>query len=129
MEECQRANQYISAHNGLTLTLLGVGVNGHLGFNEPGVNPNYCAHIINLDEITQSVGKKYFDTNEILSQGITLGIKQLMESQIVIVEANGAKKHEPIQRVINGDMCPVTIINNHPQAYLIVDRAAIKGDD
>ncbi len=55
-----------------------------------------------------------------------------MESQIVIVEANGAKKHEPIQRVINGDidiMCPVTIINNHPQAYLIVDRAAIKGDD
>lgn len=132
VEECQRANQYISAHNGLTLTLLGVGVNGHLGFNEPGVNPNYCAHIINLDEITQSVGKKYFDTNEILSQGITLGIKQLMESQIVIVEANGAKKHEPIQRVINGDidiMCPVTIINNHPQAYLIVDRAAIKGDD
>ena len=63
MEECQRANQYISYHNGLTLTLLGVGVNGHLGFNEPGVNPNNYAHIIDLDEITQSVGKKYFDTN------------------------------------------------------------------
>ena len=107
-------------------------MNGHLGFNEPGVNPNNYAHIIDLDEITQSVGKKYFDTNEILSQGITLGIKQLMESKIVIVEANGAKKHEPIQKVINGDidiMCPVTLINNHPQAYLIVDRAVIEGDD
>lgn len=131
-EECEKANQYIASHDGLTLTLLGVGVNGHLGFNEPGVSPDYCAHVINLDKITQSVGKKYFSTDEILTQGITLGLKQLMESKIVIVEANGAKKHQPIQRVINGDidiMCPVTLINNHPQAYLIVDRTTVEGDE
>lgn len=130
--ECQKANQYIDDHSGLTLTLLGVGVNGHLGFNEPGVSIHNLAHVIELDEITQSVGKKYFDQDESLSKGITLGIQQLMASKIVIVEANGIKKQIPVQRVIAGDidpMCPVTIINTHPNAYLIIDQEAFHKEE
>ncbi|MEG0366922.1 MAG: glucosamine-6-phosphate deaminase [Coprobacillus sp.] len=129
-DECLKANQYIEFHNGLTLTLLGVGVNGHLGFNEPGVSIDNNAHIIDLDETTKSVGQKYFSNQEILSQGVTLGIKQLMASKFVVVEANGKKKHHPIERVIRGDidtMCPVTIINTHPQSHLFIDNEAKEG--
>lgn len=131
-EQCKLANEYIDSHGGLTLTLLGVGQNGHLGFNEPGVSVDHNAHIIELDNTTKTVGQKYFHTDEVLSQGITLGLRQLMASRIVVVEANGKKKQAPIQRVLQGEvdvMCPVTIINTHPQAYLIIDQEAANREE
>lgn len=131
-EQCKLANEYIDSHGGLTLTLLGVGQNGHLGFNEPGVSVDNNAHIIELDNTTKTVGQKYFHTDEVLSQGITLGLRQLMASRIVVVEANGRKKQAPIQRVLQGEvdiMCPVTIINTHPQAYLIIDQEAANREE
>lgn len=127
-KQCQEANAYITLHNGLTLTLLGVGENGHLGFNEPGVSFQNNAHIIDLEETTKTVGKKYFDTQAALTKGITLGIRQLMASKVLIVEANGVKKQRPIEKVLCGKvdkMCPVTVINTHPHAYLIVDQQAV----
>lgn len=131
-KQCRLANEYIDSHGGITLTLLGVGQNGHLGFNEPGVSFDNNAHIIDLDNTTKTVGKKYFDSDEVLSKGITLGIRQLMASQTVIVEANGKKKQMPIKKVVDGEvdnMCPVTIINTHPQAYLIIDQDAAYRED
>lgn len=131
-EQCQLANEYINKNNGLTLVLLGVGENGHLGFNEPGVCIDNQAHVIDLDKTTKVVGEKYFKTQEVLSQGITLGLQQLLSAQIVIIEANGVKKQIPIQKVINGEidiMCPVTVMNTHSNAYLFVDEAAVKGKD
>lgn len=79
-EECRKANEFIAEHGNLTLVLLGVGVNGHLGFNEPGVDFDQKAHVISLTQTTRDVGKKYFKQEEKLEKGITLGIKQLMES-------------------------------------------------
>lgn len=127
--ECQKANNFLIEHGGLTLTLLGVGQNGHLGFNEPGVNFENNAYVIDLDMTTKTVGQKYFQTEEVLSKGITLGLKQLMASKVVIVEANGTKKQPPIKKVLDGqvdEMCPVTIINNHPQVCLIIDKLAME---
>lgn len=125
--ECKKANEYVKDHGGLVLTLLGVGQNGHLGFNEPGVDVNNNAHVVNLDDTTKTVGKKYFDTDIPLFKGITLGVKQFMESKVVLVEANGSKKVGPIKRVLDGDndnMCPVTLMNSHPNAYLFIDKEA-----
>lgn len=125
--ECQKANEYIKKHGTLTLVLLGVGENGHLGFNEPGVDFSYESHVIPLSSTTQNVGQKYFQENMILKEGITLGIKQLMESKVMIVIANGIKKQNAIRQILQGKVtnsCPATIINKHNDAYLFIDELA-----
>lgn len=127
--ECCKANAFIEAHGGLTLSLLGVGVNGHLGFNEPGVSFNNEAHVIELDETTQEVGKKYFSSEAVdRSKGISLGIKQLLASKVLIVQASGPKKKIAVQEVLKGTITnewPITAIWNHADPVLIVDKAAI----
>lgn len=127
-QECLKANQFIEQHGCISLTLLGVGVNGHLGFNEPGVDFDNKTHVIDLQAITQEVGKKYFKEDTDRSQGITLGINQLLASEMLIIEANGTRKKEAISKVLKGkvDPCwPVTAIWKHSNAYLIVDESAV----
>jgi glucosamine-6-phosphate isomerase len=127
-QECRKANQFIQRHGGISLSLLGVGVNGHLGFNEPGVDFEKEAHVIDLQAITQEVGKKYFKEDTNRSQGITLGIKQLLASELLIIEANGTRKNEAIAKVLNGKVdpsWPVTAIWKHSNAYLLLDEAAV----
>jgi glucosamine-6-phosphate deaminase len=132
LHECENANAFIEEHSGLTLSLLGVGVNGHIGFNEPGVNFDNLAHVIDLDEITRSVGQKYFTSKKVLSQGITLGIKQLLASKVLLIEANGVKKQKAIAKVLDKQVdntWPVTIVNTHPNCYIIVDEATMIQED
>lgn len=128
--ECEQANQVIDAHGGLTLSLLGVGVNGHLGFNEPGVDFTSKAHIVNLDESTQTVGQKYFTTEVDRSKGITLGIQQLLESEILLIEASGEKKRAAIHQLLSTDKpqtaWPVTAVKVHNNCHVIVDQAVIQ---
>lgn len=127
-EECAKANQVIKDAGGITLCLLGVGVNGHLGFNEPGVDFKKEAHVVLLDESTQSVGKKYFSNEVDRSQGITLGIKQLLESKTIIVEASGVKKQVAIQKLLTGEMTnqwPITSVYNHKDCMVITDKEAM----
>ncbi|MGX7150019.1 glucosamine-6-phosphate deaminase [Enterococcus ureasiticus] len=126
-EECEKANQYITKFGGLSLTLLGVGVNGHLGFNEPGVSFENRAHIIDLDQTTQEVGKKYFAKSKNIdrSKGITLGIKQLLNSDCLIVQASGARKKAAIKQLLKGEITnqwPVTAIWKHKAPIVIIDK-------
>lgn len=125
--ECEKANQYISKFGGLSLVLLGVGVNGHIGFNEPGVSFENKAHVISLDQTTQEVGKKYFSAAETIdrSKGITLGIKQLLDSKCLIVQASGTRKKTAISKLLKGKITtqwPVTAIWNHKNPIVIVDE-------
>ena len=126
-EECQKANEYIEKHGSLTLVLLGIGENGHLGFNEPGVDFDNKAHVISLSSTTQSVGQKYFQEEMVLKEGITLGIRQLMESEVMVVIANGVKKQNAVRKILQGEvthMCTATIINEHKNSYLFIDELA-----
>lgn len=128
IKECNKANEYIEEHGGLTLSLLGVGVNGHLGFNEPGVSFENKAHVIDLDENTLVVGQKYFSSEMTLIKGITLGIKQLLASKVLIIEANGIKKQEAIQQLLSkkvDNTWPVTVANKHENCYLVFDQEAV----
>lgn len=128
LAECEKANQVIQAHGNLTLTLLGVGENGHLGFNEPGVNKEELAHVVVLDESTQTVGQKYFSGEVEHSKGITLGLNQLLKSETLIVEASGSKKQGPISALLKGpitDKWPVTFVREHSNCFVVVDQAAL----
>lgn len=127
--ECRQANAYIVEHGNITLSLLGVGENGHLGFNEPFVSFDLCAHVVSLTESTRIVGQKYFNSKIELSQGISLGIRQLMESEVLVIEACGEKKRQAISRLLKGTVMnewPVTIAGVHKNCYVVVDEAAMK---
>lgn len=126
--ECQKADSFIIEHGGLTLSLLGVGVNGHLGFNEPGTSFASDSHVIDLDAVTQTVGQKYFTGDVKRDQGITLGIGQLLASEELLVIASGATKKDAIKTVLSGDVTedwPVTSIWKHNNPHLIVDRSVV----
>jgi 6-phosphogluconolactonase/glucosamine-6-phosphate isomerase/deaminase len=71
-------DNFISENGGIDLIVVGIGRNGHIGFNEPGVEFERYTHVVDLDNTTKSVGQKYFRQTTTLSQGITLGLKHLL---------------------------------------------------
>lgn len=126
-QECQKANDYIDHHGHLTLALLGVGENGHLGFNEPGADVENKAHVVKLSESTQQVGKKYFPQEIDHSTGISLGLKQLIQADTAILVANGEKKQEAVSKLLTDeitDQYPVTFLRRHPDCSVYIDEAA-----
>ena len=125
--ECQRVNEFIASRGGLDIIMVGIGMNGHLGLNEPGTSFDTYAHISDLEEVTASVGQKYFQSETPLTQGITVGLKHFLEAKVAIVLANGAKKKGIIQRVLEesvNESLPASALKIHSNGYLWVDAAA-----
>ncbi|HRQ52474.1 MAG TPA: glucosamine-6-phosphate deaminase, partial [Agriterribacter sp.] len=126
-QECAAMDKVIFENGGIDLMLVGIGMNGHIGFNEPGVSFDLYSHVIRLDETTTSVGQKYFKEVTALHQGITLGLKHLMESKKVLLLANGNKKAGIIQSVIEGEITnavPASIIRQHTNSIVMLDKEA-----
>jgi glucosamine-6-phosphate isomerase len=125
--ECEKMDQYINDRKGIDIMLVGIGMNGHIGFNEPGTSFNNLSHVIELDEITKSVGKKYFTGKVELGKGITLGFKHLLNTGKVFLMANGSKKAEVIRKTVEGpvtEALPASIMQKHNNGFVIVDEEA-----
>jgi len=125
--DCEAMDKVIVEKGGIDLIIVGIGMNGHIGFNEPGVSFDNYSHVIDLDESTITVGQKYFKGPVKLKQGITLGLKHFMESKKAIVMANGRKKAEVIRRALNekiNNQFPATIIQKHTQGVVMIDEEA-----
>ncbi|MEW6195853.1 MAG: glucosamine-6-phosphate deaminase [Bacteroidota bacterium] len=125
--ECAITDQFIKSIGGIDLMLLGVGMNGHLGLNEPGTSFDKYSHIVELDEVTKNVGQKYFSVLTNLLQGITLGMKHVMESKTVIVQLSGSRKSPIVKRLLETEIStnfPASLIRNHPNAFLLLDSEA-----
>ena len=87
---------------------------------------NY-AHVADLEPVTQSVGQKYFTESTILKQGITLGLKHLLEANHVLLLANGAHKSAIVQKALQLDIninLPATLIRQHAKSVVVLDEAA-----
>ena len=125
--DCKTMDNIIFQKGGIDLMLVGIGMNGHIGFNEPGVSFNKYSHVIDLDDATQTVGQKYFTENTMLKKGITLGLNHLVQSKKVILVANGAKKAEVIRKALEGEISedmPASIVRLHPQSMVIIEEEA-----
>ena len=125
--ECARVNDLIAANGGLDVMLVGIGLNGHIGMNEPGTSFRSYAHTSVLAEETKISGQKYFERPTTLSKGITLGLRHFAECRLPILMANGAKKATIISQVINSkatENIPATIVHNIPQALVMIDEEA-----
>lgn len=127
ISECARINDLIAANGGLDVMLVGLGLNGHIGMNEPGTSFRSYAHTSVLAEATKTSGQKYFEKPTTLSKGITLGLRHFAESRLPILMANGTKKAAIISQVINSkptEDIPATIVHNIPQALVMIDKEA-----
>ena len=125
--ECRIMDEVIKDKNGLDLIVVGVGMNGHIGFNEPGVPFDLYSHVIDLDETTQSVGQKYFKSTTALKKGITLGLRHLTESKKAMLIANGPKKADVIKAIVKGPIdpeMPASIMKMHKNGWIIIDEGA-----
>lgn len=125
--ECERINQVILKLKGIDCMIVGIGMNGHIGFNEPGISQGLSAHVIELDPITQRVGQKYFSAKTPLSKGITLGLAQFMQCRMAILLAVGTKKALIIKKALAEDVSvavPASIIREHPNAFVLLDSEA-----
>ncbi|MFC0772613.1 glucosamine-6-phosphate deaminase [Terrimonas alba] len=125
--ECRKMDTIIAKNGGIDLMIVGIGMNGHIGFNEPGVSFHNYSHVIDLDETTLMVGQKYFKTTVALQQGITLGLQHLLESRKAILIANGNKKAEVIKKTVEGKVTnkfPASIMQIHLNGFVMVDEGA-----
>ena len=125
--EREALDEFIEAYGPLAVSVLGIGMNGHLGFNEEGVDFTLGAHIIPLSETTKRVMAKYFGEKFHPEYGISQGIRQIMAAGKVILIANGAHKAEIVKLAVKGEVTnrvPASVLQNHPNCYVVVDQAA-----
>jgi glucosamine-6-phosphate deaminase len=128
-EECERLNAFIDRFGPLDLSVLGIGLNGHLGFNEDGVDFQKNAHIIPLSDTTKGIMGKYFDRDHILEFGITQGIQQIMAAKKVLLIASGSHKAEILKKAFSGPVTntvPASILQQHNDCTVISDVDAAK---
>lgn len=126
-QECDQMNQLIKNFGGIDFILVGVGMNGHIGFNEPGTAEDSTTHIATLDHTTRTVGQKYFDTPVPINKGITIGLKQIIEARSLVMLASGKRKAPVIRRLLEDDIStafPGSLIRQHPAGILVIDEAA-----
>jgi glucosamine-6-phosphate deaminase len=120
-------NSCIAKWGPLTLSVLGIGLNGHLGFNEDGIDFSLDAHIVPLSTATKKVMGKYFGEKFHPEYGITQGLRQIMAAGRVILIASGTAKADIVRRALEGEVTnkvPASVLQNHPNCYAVLDKAA-----
>lgn len=127
-QECELMDNYIDMKGGrIDIMIVGLGMNGHIGFNEPETDFGLKSHVITLDQTTVEVGQKYFEQSVSLTKGITLGLAYLIEAKKVLLLANGARKSKVIQQTVEGSITisfPASILQIHPEGFILVDKEA-----
>ncbi|MBC1485410.1 glucosamine-6-phosphate deaminase [Listeria seeligeri] len=125
--ECARVDAFIEACGGIDFILLGIGLNGHIGFNEPFVPVDVNCHVVELDNVTKRVMSKYFDTDLPLTHGISLGMQQILTAKEIYLVATGEKKAEIVQQVIEKEptvSIPATLVKQAIATLVLDEKAA-----
>ncbi|MBE3596903.1 MAG: glucosamine-6-phosphate deaminase [Hydrogenibacillus sp.] len=129
--ECARYEAHIRALGGVDLQLVGIGTNGHIGFNEPGTPFTARTHVVELTASTREANARFFNSmEEVPTHAVTMGLGTIMEAREIILLASGASKREAIRRLYdeapNVDL-PASVLKEHPRVVVIVDEAAAEG--
>ena len=126
--ECRRYENRIQAAGGIDLQMLGVGQNGHIGFNEPDDSFEALTHLVALDEDTIKANARFFNSiNEVPTKALTMGIKTILDSKKILLLASGENKAEAVNKMIKGKITPqvpASALQLHPDVIVITDEAA-----
>lgn len=126
-EELARYDRLLEKHP-IDLQLLGIGKNGHIGFNEPGTPFNSTSHKVKLTESTIKTNSRFFNnSNKVPKYAFSMGIRSIMSSKQILLEAYGERKADAIAKMINGpvtEQLPASILQTHQNVTIILDKAA-----
>jgi len=127
--ECVRYEANIRAMGGIDLQVLGIGHNGHIGFNEPGPVFTKNTHVVTLSERTLAANSRFFDSGERMPrQAITMGMGTIMQAKRIVLLCAGESKAEILSRAVLGDidpMVPASILQLHTDVTIVADQAAL----
>lgn len=128
-KECARYEEVIRALGGVDLQLLGLGHNGHIGFNEPDSSFAQNTHCVDLTESTIEANKRFFsDISEVPRQAYTMGIGTIMRAKKILLVVSGEDKAEILRQVIHGPVTPqvpASILQFHNDVTVVADEAAL----
>ena len=128
-KECKRYEELIRSLGGVDLQLLGLGHNGHIGFNEPGAAFEKETHCVNLTERTIEANKRFFaSADDVPKQAFTMGIKTIMQAKKILVIASGEDKAEILKEAFFGPVTPAvpaSILQLHNNVIVVGDQAVL----
>ena len=127
--ECARYEKVIEDLGGVDLQLLGLGHDGHIGFNEPCDHFDQTTHCVDLTEMTIEANKRFFASiDDVPRQAYTMGCGPIMKAKKILILVSGADKADILYQVVNGPVTPqvpASILQFHPDVILIADEAAM----
>ena len=127
--ECERYNEVIRALSPIDIQLLGIGHNGHIGFNEPSDFFTEGTHVVDLAPSTIEANSRFFKTeSDVPSRAITMGIGQIMSAKRIVLLAFGKEKSAILRAALMGDVtpnCPASVLQHHPNLTVIADTHAL----
>lgn len=126
--ECESYDNAIKQVGGIDIQILGIGRNGHIGFNEPDLKFEAQTHVVALDAQTINDNARFFnDIEEVPRFAISMGVKTIMQARKIILLASGSEKAEAVFGMIYGDItptCPASVLQLHPNVTVICDKMA-----
>ena len=129
--QCAAYDDAIKAAGGIDLQLLGIGRNGHIGFNEPAESLSVGTHPVKLTESTLAAnGPLFDDPREMPRHAVTMGMGSIFSAKKILIIANGKAKHDAIKGLLNGGITtalPASLLLLHPDVTLICDKEAYNG--
>ncbi|AKL93386.1 glucosamine-6-phosphate deaminase [Staphylococcus capitis] len=127
-DEAERYNQLLNDRGPVDIQILGIGENGHIGFNEPGTDLHSETHIVDLTESTIRANSRYFESeSDVPQQAVSMGLASILKAKRIILLAFGEKKKEAIHQLMNNQVTkdiPSTILHAHPNVEVYVDDEA-----
>jgi glucosamine-6-phosphate deaminase len=122
-KECAEYDAYIESIGGTDLQLLGIGLDGHIGFNEPDEYFTKETHLVKLDESTIEANSRFFASNDdVPKEAITMGMYSIMQSKKILLIANGKSKKEILEKAFYGPITPyvpASILQLHKDVTVI----------
>ncbi len=116
-------------HNAsIDLQLLGIGANGHIGFNEPGTSFEQETFVVKLTDKTRKDNQRFFNSlDEVPTHAMTMGIKNIMQAKKILLVASGKNKQDAVKKLLSGEITesfPASILNKHKDVVVIIDEEA-----
>ena len=127
--ECQRYDQVIRDMGGIDLQVLGMGHNGHIGFNEPGDTFELDTHVVDLTERTIEANARFFASrDDVPRQAMTMGVRPIMQAKLILLVVSGEDKADIVKTALTGPVTPkvpASILQLHTNVILVGDKAAL----
>jgi glucosamine-6-phosphate deaminase len=130
-QECIEYEKSIDQLGGIDLQIVGIGQNGHIGFNEPGTSFDSKTHVVELENSTRRANARFFndDTNKVPTHAITMGISSILKSKQILLLVSGKEKANALNRLLHLDTIskefPASAIKNHKNITIIADKQAL----